>query len=222
MFPTLSRTTLACVLLGAQALCHAQTENQGKVSVEGVIGTATCALSFQDNQSATGGVKTLAFGTIPNSKVPKGKFKTLDQIGGKTVLLSVKSANDSPCSLLGNWDVAINIEAVVSQTDTDSDTDVMEPSKVNASLKKMGIYLATTINGTEGKNKVKFKQKKLYYPFGAGGTGYTLLSDSNSTQPGLSSSDKLALTVKLMTTDTDADTSTGSLSATIPLFVFYK
>ena len=222
MFPTLSRTTLACVLLGAQAICHAQND-QGKVSMEGRLVTTTCVLKFDNSESASGG-KTLSFGNIPVSKIPKKKYQTLDGIASKTIIFSVTSADGSTCNLAGNWDLAINIEELVSQSDDSLETDVMQtsdPKQINSAMRKMGIYLATTKNGTVGQTKVLFRQKKLYFPYGAGGTAFTLLSSSANKVPSMSKTDKLALTVKFMTTADDADSAIGEFSATIPIYVFY-
>ncbi len=95
--PTLYKTALAWVLLGALAMGHAQTNDQGTLDFSGTISKTTCVLNFGDAQSTLTGVKTLSFGSIPASIIPGGNFQGLNQIGSKTVILSVKNADGSTC-----------------------------------------------------------------------------------------------------------------------------
>ena len=213
--------------MGTLAICHAQTENQGSLALTGAISITTCVLDFGEASSTLSGRKTLAFGSIPTSKIPTGKYEELTQIPSQTVIFSVKSANGTACDGIGSgkWDVAIDIPALVSESNTNDDTDVLlavNPQVVNTALiKELGLVLATTKNSNLGETKVRFRKNKLYTPPGSN-TAYTLLSSSTATTPGLSATDTLALTVNFMTTSTEAGRTPGAYSTAVPLFVFYK
>jgi hypothetical protein len=223
--PNLWATFLAWVLLSTQAICHAQTPNQGSLALTGAITKTTCVLNFGDAQSTLSGVKTLSYGSIPTSKIPGGTFQGVDQIGAKTVILSVKNADGSTCDGIGTgkWDVGISIPA--AQTiNNGAGIDVLlagDPSTANATFtKELGIYFQTSKNAAVGSTTVSFSNKR-FTPSGSS-TAYTLLSSSNATTPGLLANETLALTPRLMTTNVNTGRQPGAYSVSIPLIVFYN
>jgi type 1 fimbria pilin len=223
--PSLWKTALAWVLLGALAIGHAQTNDQGTLNFSGTISKTTCVLNFGDAQSTLTGVKTLSFGSIPASRIPVGDWQGLDLIGAKTVVLSVKNADGSTCDGIGSgkWDVGISIPDTQS-TPSGFGTDVLlagDPSTVNARFtKELGIFLQTSKNATVGTTTLNFRNKP-FTPSGSG-TAYTLLSSSNATVPGLLANETLALSARFITTSVRDGRQPGGFSVAIPLTVFYQ
>ena len=225
--PTLWKTTFAWVLLGALSIGHAQTPDQGSLVLAGTISKTTCVLNFGDAQSTLSGVKTLSFGSIPMSKIPGAKFQGVDQIGPKTVILSVKNADGSNCDGIGSgkWDVGISIPDTQS-INTGFGTDVLlagDPATVDAKFtKELGIFLQTTKNDTLGTTTLNFKTRKRFTPPGSG-TAFTLLSSDLATAPGLLANETLALSARFITvTDVVGSRQPGAYTVAIPLTVFYQ
>ena len=95
--PTLWKSAFAWVLLGALAIGHAQTPDQGSLVLAGTITKTTCVLNFGDAQSTLAGRKTLSFGSIPTSQIPQGLGQGFENVAPKqTVILSVTNADGSP------------------------------------------------------------------------------------------------------------------------------
>ena len=226
--PNLWATFLAWVLLSTQAICHAQTANQGSLALTGAISITTCVLDMGTPGSTASGVRTLAFGSIPTSKMPRfpwnGSF-----VPDQTVIFSVKNADGTTCAGMGTgkWDVGISIPDSHSLV-TDNGVSVLlagDSNSVNATFtKELGFHFKADKNVTKATNQVNFKTNKKYTPPGSG-TAYTLLSDDQATAPGLSATDTLALTVFGTTTsflNTTNGAQPGAFSASVPLTVFYQ
>jgi type 1 fimbria pilin len=226
--PSLWKTAFAGVLLGALAMGRAQTNDQGTLNFSGTISKTTCVLNFGDAQSTLTGVKTLSFGSIPVTKIPGGDFQGLNQIGSKTVILSVKNADGSTCDGIGNngkWDVGISIpNTQITNNGFGAGTDVLlagDPNTVDARFtKELGIFLTTSKNATVGTTTLNFSNKR-FTPSGSA-TAFTLLSGHTATAPALSANETLALTATFITTNVNNGRQPGAYSVAIPLTVFYQ
>jgi type 1 fimbria pilin len=226
--PSLWKTALAWVLLGALAMGHAQTNDQGTLDFSGTITKTTCVLNFGDAQSTLSGVKTLSFGSIPASNIPLTQFSGLG-IAKKTVILSVQNADGANCDGIGsgNWDVGISITDLTRVVTTSGGSKLLlsdgdRSASPRSFTEEIGVRLMTAVNASEGTidKRVNFEEKK-YTPPGSA-SAFTLLSSSIATAPGLSVSDKLAVTAEFLTTTAAATRSPGAYTVAIPLTVFYQ
>ena len=220
--PNLCKMAFAGVLLGALAMGHAQTNDQGTLDFSGTITKTTCVLNFGDAQSTLAGRKTLSFGSISTASIPSDRGRSFGT--KQTVILSVTNADGNRCDGIGDngkWDVGVSID----------------PSKLSPSLvfgllsdgdrsatprtftEEIGVILQSTKNGTVGTTNVRL-DLKTFSPVGGGGT-FTLLSSPTSTAPSLAATDKLALSAIFMTISNVAK-SPGAYSVAIPLTVFYQ
>jgi hypothetical protein len=218
--PTLWKTALAGVLLGALSIGHAQTNDQGTLVLSGTISKTTCVLNFGDAQSTLAGRKTLSFGSISTASIPSDDGLTF---GTKpTVILSVTNADGNTCDGIGSgkWDVGVSIDPSKLKPFTFvllSDGD--RSATPRTFTEEIGVILQSTKNGTVGTTNVRLDQKP-FSPVGGGGT-FTLLSSPTSTAPSLLATDKLALSAIFLTIF-DGAKSPGAYSVAIPLTVFYQ
>ena len=220
------KTAFAWVLLGALAIGHAQTPDQGSLVLAGTISKTTCVLNFGDAQSTLSGQKTLSFGSIPTSQIPTGQFQGFVNVAPKkTVILSVKNADGSTCDGIGSgkWDVGISVTTanVVSAT---GGTKVLQSDGDRSATTKtftldIGIVLQTTKNATEGTANVVLDNKP-FTPIG-GASAFTLLSSPNASTPGLLATETLAVSAQFITL-TSGTRTPGAYSVSIPLTVFYQ
>jgi type 1 fimbria pilin len=219
--PSLCKTALAWVLLGALSMGHAQINDQGTLDFSGTISKTTCVLSFGDAQSTLAGRKTLSFGSFSTASIPSERGRSFGT--KQTVILSVTNADGNTCDGIGSgkWDVGVSID----------------PSKLSPSFlfvllsdgdrsatprtftEEIGVILQSTKNGTVGTTNVRLDLKP-FSPVGGGGT-FTLLSSPTSTAPSLAATDKLALSAIFLTISNVAK-SPGAYSVAIPLTVFYQ
>ena len=219
--PTLWKTTFAWVLLGALAIGHAQTPDQGSLVLSGTISKTTCVLNFGDAQSTLSGVKTLSFGSIPMSKIPGGQFQGVDLIGPQTVILSVKNADGSTCDGIGSgkWEVRTSVTAANVVTATGGTKALQSDGDRAATPQRftldIGVVLQTSINATEGVTNVSLDGLT------AGGTAFAFLSGPGSNPPGLSATDTLAVSAQFLTLTAGTRTP-GAYSVAIPLAILYK
>jgi type 1 fimbria pilin len=217
--------------MGALSMGHAQTNDQGTLDFSGTISKTTCVLNFGDAQSTLAGRKTLSFGSIPTSLIPTAQFQGFANVAPKqTVILSVKNADGSTCDGIGSgkWDVGISITDLTRVVTTSGGSKLLLSDGDRAAsprrfTEEIGVRLMTAVNASEGTldKRVNFDVKN-YTPPGSASAAFTLLSDSSATAPGLSASDKLAVTAEFLTTTAAATRSPGAYTVAIPLTVFYQ
>jgi type 1 fimbria pilin len=219
--PSLWKTAFAGVLLGALAMGHAQTNDQGTLNFSGTISKTTCVLSFGDAQSTLAGRKTLSFGSIPTSQIPTGQFQGFLSLAPKqTVILSVKNADGSTCDGIGNgkWDVRTTVPTANVVTATGGTTALQSDGDRGATPLRftldIGIVLQTSVNATVGNTNVDLGLI-------AGGSTFAFLSGPGSNPPGLSANDTLAVSAQFITV-TSGTRTPGAYSVSIPLTVFYQ
>jgi type 1 fimbria pilin len=222
--PSLWKTALAWVLLGALSMGHAQTNDQGTLDFSGTISKTTCVLNFGDTQSTLSGRKTLSFGSIPATKIPSGSGQGFLSVAPKqTVILSVTNADGNTCDGIGSgkWDVGVSINpsrlgAIISFAVL-SDGD--RSATPRTFTEEIGIVLQSTKNGTVGTTDIRL-DNRVFTPVGGAGT-FTLLSNSSATTPQLLAADKLAVSAQFVTLTSGTKTP-GAYSVAIPLTVFYQ
>ena len=222
--PALWKTAFAWVLLGAMAIGHTQTPDQGALVLSGAITKTTCVLSFGDAQSTLSGRKTLSFGSISPSLIPQGLGQSFANVAPKqTVILSVINADGNTCDGIGTgkWDVGVSIDT--SRLHATFGTVLLSDGDRSATprtfTEDIGILLQTTINGAVGDNDVSLNTKN-FTPNGGAST-FTLLSSSSAIAPTLLATDKLALSAQFVTLTTGPK-SPGAYSAAVALTVFYQ
>jgi hypothetical protein len=216
------KTTFAWVLLGALAIGHAQTPDQGSLVLAGTISKTTCVLNFGDAQSTLSGQKTLSFGSIPTSQIPTAQFQGfLNVAPKKTVILSVKNADGSTCDGIGSgkWDVRTSVTAANVVTATGGTKALQSDGDRAATPQRftldIGVVLQTSINATEGVTNVDLNGLT------SGGTAFAFLSGPGSNPPGLSATDTLAVSAQFLTL-TSGTRTPGAYSVAIPLAILYR
>jgi len=220
-----------CLSMGALSMGHAQTNDQGTLVLSGTISKTTCVLNFGDAQSTLGGRKTLSFGSITPANIPLEQFAGATIPKPKlTVILSVQNADGAHCDGIGSgkWDVGISITDLTRVVTTSGGSKLLLSDGDRAASPRtftgeIGVRLTTAVNASEGTldKRVNFDVKN-YTPPGSASAAFTLLSDSSATAPGLSASDKLAVTAEFLTTTAAATRSPGAYTVAIPLTVFYQ
>jgi type 1 fimbria pilin len=222
-----------CLFMGALSMGHAQTSipDQGTLVLSGTISKTTCVLNFGDAQSTLAGRKTLSFGSISTASIPATKDSGLSIAKPRlTTLLSVQNADGANCDGIGSgkWDVGISITDPTRVVTTSGGSKLLLSDGDRAASPRrftedIGVRLMTAVNASEGTldKRVNFDVKN-YTPPGSASASFTLLSDSSATAPGLSVSDKLAVTAEFLTTTAAATRSPGAYTVAIPLTVFYQ
>ena len=211
---------MAGMLFNGQA--HAQQTvgaDTGSIDLTATIIASTCVLDIGDLavDTATPNKKTLNLGTYTTGAASAaGVNGRMSNSSAGTVVLSLKSANGTSCTLPGTtkWDIGVDLPSTAWSTTNVSGNTTLLNTTTGATAATNVFARVTKATNAGASSLLLFNQKTA---------GYGHLLSGSTTNPNLNATDTITLTAELFKSATPgALVTAGTYTASIPLLVWYK